>query len=103
MIYAYASSQLTYLRFRRIASKSPPAILHDPPALNASVGKQVEKGFLVAAGLNSERSSRSVLGSPELSRGHSGHNNILLTLSARLDCVWCLCHLERRFSPWCVC
>jgi len=51
VIYAYASSQLTYLRFRRITSKSPPAILHDPPALNASVGKQVEKGFLRAAGL----------------------------------------------------
>lgn len=36
MIYAYASSQLTYLRFRRVASESPPAQLHDPPALHAS-------------------------------------------------------------------
>jgi len=50
VIYAYASSQLTYLRVRRVTSKSP-AILHDPPALNASLGKQIEKGFLLVAGL----------------------------------------------------
>ncbi|KAF9452582.1 glycosyltransferase family 59 protein [Macrolepiota fuliginosa MF-IS2] len=36
MVYAYASSQLTYLRFRRPISGPPPAKLHDPPALHAS-------------------------------------------------------------------
>ena len=51
MIYAYASSQLTYLRFRRVAPESPPAQLHDPPALHASAGEQVWKGFLVMARL----------------------------------------------------
>jgi len=51
VIYAYASSQLTYLRFRRVTTKSSPAILHDPPALNASAGKQDEEGLLVEVGL----------------------------------------------------
>jgi len=37
VIYAYASSQLTYLRFRRAPPGTPPAKLHDPPALHASV------------------------------------------------------------------
>ncbi|KAJ3574615.1 hypothetical protein NP233_g1656 [Leucocoprinus birnbaumii] len=36
VIYAYALSQLTYLRFRRVTPSSP-AKLHDPPALHASI------------------------------------------------------------------
>ncbi|KAF8168233.1 glucosyltransferase [Crassisporium funariophilum] len=39
VVYAYASSQLTYLRFRRALPDSPPLPkLHDPPALVAKPG-----------------------------------------------------------------
>ncbi|KXN83632.1 Dol-P-Glc:Glc(2)Man(9)GlcNAc(2)-PP-Dol alpha-1,2-glucosyltransferase [Leucoagaricus sp. SymC.cos] len=37
VMYAYALSQLTYLRFRRVKPNLSPAKLHDPPALHASV------------------------------------------------------------------
>ncbi|KAF8649765.1 hypothetical protein AX16_005532 [Volvariella volvacea WC 439] len=37
VLYAYASSQLMYLRFRRASpGANPPAKLHDPPALSGS-------------------------------------------------------------------
>ncbi|KAF5356234.1 hypothetical protein D9756_004172 [Leucocoprinus leucothites] len=36
VMYAYALSQLTYLRFRRATPNSSPAKLYDPPALHAS-------------------------------------------------------------------
>ncbi|KAL0578479.1 glucosyltransferase [Marasmius crinis-equi] len=39
VLYAFAASQLTYLRWRRAPSGSPaPSKLHDPPALSASPG-----------------------------------------------------------------
>ncbi|TFY83051.1 hypothetical protein EWM64_g972 [Hericium alpestre] len=39
VLYAYASSQLMYLRFRRaLPNAPPPAKLHDPPALAATPG-----------------------------------------------------------------
>ncbi|KAG5651558.1 hypothetical protein H0H81_008236 [Sphagnurus paluster] len=39
VLYAYASSQLMYLRFRRAApGAAPPKKLHDPPALVAGPG-----------------------------------------------------------------
>ncbi|KAF8078328.1 glucosyltransferase [Lyophyllum atratum] len=42
LLYAYASSQLMYLRFRRAApGASPPKKLHDPPALAAGPGDLV--------------------------------------------------------------
>lgn len=40
MIYAYASSQLTYLRFRRAPPGTSPAKLHDPPALHATMSER---------------------------------------------------------------
>lgn len=40
-MYAYASSQLTYLRFRRPPPGTSPAKLHDTPALHASMGERI--------------------------------------------------------------
>lgn len=46
VLYAYASSQLTYLRFRRAApDQSHQYVLHDPPCLAASLG-DLPKSFL---------------------------------------------------------
>ncbi|KAF5377620.1 hypothetical protein D9615_005107 [Tricholomella constricta] len=51
VLYAYASSQLMYLRFRRAApSAAPPKKLHDPPALAAGPGDLV-KSVLSAPGV----------------------------------------------------
>ena len=45
-MYAYASSQLMYLRFRRTApNEKPPAKLHDPPALEARPGAKAIGGY----------------------------------------------------------
>lgn len=40
-MYAFAVSQLAYLHSRRVARNPPPANLHDPPALQASVGERL--------------------------------------------------------------
>lgn len=46
VLYAFASSQLMYLRFRRpIPGKPPLAKLHDPPALEAGPGTWRREGM----------------------------------------------------------
>ncbi|KIM85467.1 glycosyltransferase family 59 protein [Piloderma croceum F 1598] len=43
VLYAYASSQLMYLRFRRASpAAQPPAKLHDPPALEARLSDLIQ-------------------------------------------------------------
>jgi hypothetical protein len=101
-MYAYALSQLTYLRFRRVTPNSSPAKLYDPPALHASAGEQLLGMFFCCERAYLEHSSRSVSSGLEPTRGCSGHIIIFFTLSARPACVRGLYHLEWRDSTWCV-
>jgi alpha-1,2-glucosyltransferase len=67
VLYAYASSQLMYLRFRRAPPGAKPFTqLHDPPALTATLGTYMSLFYHASSSFLPGDVAQSVLSAPKI-------------------------------------
>lgn len=105
MLYAYASSQLMYLRFRRALPNSKPlAKLHDPPALEAEPGSSfthLKTPFIIVTSFIVVL-SRLVTGCGQFPGRGIGYYSFICPIRQCACGVWDIRSLEWRNCPWCV-
>lgn len=102
MLYAYAASQLMYLRFRRaLPDARPVAKLHDPPALAANPGKSYVYmlcTYVVDRETGHRRGSRAI--GIERSQRAARYPSEFHPIQSSACGVCCFHCMERRHSSW---
>lgn len=104
VLYAYASSQLTYLRFRRaLPGAEVPGKLHDPPALDAGPRSSPKSLFLrdTHSRLLMVSSGSCAIGL-QRATDITGHLSSTCSVYTVTRLVWRICGLERWCRAWCV-